>query len=515
MLLVVAAPAMAQADKYQHTGTGVLGEPYTVGQNPEPFYPLTDEETGTVYELYSGFVHLAPYVGERVTFEGQQSQGLEPGPGDPVSVNVTSLEPVDGGPPAQEIAVITGALEPVEEQSAEGPTHTITEHGTDDVYGLFSDAQGVDLSQYEGQSVAIYGVFQTQGAPISDFEDPNDVLVYVTSVESLEPLPGEPPRDPGAKITGVISANPDALIPGGEPTSHLIKEDGTGDVYMISNYGQGPDLVSHEGQRVTIYGIFQTYGGSISEFDDPTKVAIAVTRLEVLEDAAPSEEPEAERALVTFELAVQNEVPEGRTLGLGYAPLSNMPEDFKGVAFCTTDSEDTEGLPACEANETYTGTLKVPVGFEFSYDFLYTANYNAVRCDYMGPTEVFYSDTQVFTEATTVSATYTEDGLPADCRAVGEAPAVEDQYQDSGDSAEEPASDDAATDAPVTDEVATDEVATDEVATDDAATDENSSEDSVLSFLPDTGGFSPAIVGLVALLLLSGGGLLAYGSTRR
>ena len=38
-----------------------------------------------------------------------------------------------------------------------------------------------------------------------------------------------------AEITGVISANPDALIPGGEPTSHLITEDGTGDVYMISS----------------------------------------------------------------------------------------------------------------------------------------------------------------------------------------------------------------------------------------------------------------------------------------
>ncbi|CAN5566073.1 hypothetical protein BH24ACT22_BH24ACT22_10320 [soil metagenome] len=36
-----------------------------------------------------------------------------------------------------------------------------------------------------------------------------------------------------------------------------------------------------------------------------------------------------------------------------------------------------------------------------------------------------------------------------------------------------------------------------------------------LSVLPDTGGFSPAIFGLVALLLLSGGGLLAYRSTHR
>lgn len=65
-----------------------------------------------------------------------------------------------------------GALEPVAELAPEGPTHTITEYSTDNVYGLFSDAQGVDLSQYEGQSVAIYGIFQTQGNPMSNFADP-------------------------------------------------------------------------------------------------------------------------------------------------------------------------------------------------------------------------------------------------------------------------------------------------------------------------------------------------------
>jgi hypothetical protein len=47
-----------------------------------------------------------------------------------------------------------------------------------------------------------------------------------------------------AVVTSVISPNPDALIPGGEPTSHLITEDGTGDVYMISSYAQGVDLRS-------------------------------------------------------------------------------------------------------------------------------------------------------------------------------------------------------------------------------------------------------------------------------
>ena len=386
-----------------------------------------------------------------------------------------------------EEAVVAGVIQPVASPTVEGPTHVIVEDGTGDEYGLFSDAQGVDLSQYEGQLATVYGIFQTQGNPISNFDDPTEVPIYVTAVE----IPDEGPYETEyAEIAGVISPNPEATVPGGEIPSHLITEDATGDVYML--HGGEVDLRLYEGMHVTIYGPFQTLGGPLPP--DPTEIPIFVTSLEVIQDAEPPAYPDAKRVPVTFELTVQSAVPEGRTLGLGYAPIGNMPADFKGVAFCTTDSEDTEGLPVCEAGETYTGTLKVPVGFEFSYDFLYNVNYNAVRCDYMGPTEVFYSDTQVFTEATTVSATYTEDGLPEGCRVVGEAPAVEDQYQDSGDNVEEPVS----------------EGAGENVAPDDTASDGN-----VLSVLPDTGGFSPAILGLVALLLAGGSGLLAYGYTRR
>ena len=195
MMLVVAAPAMSQTDEYRHSGTGVLGPSYTVGEEPEPFYSLTDETTGVAYELYSGFVELGGYVDQRVYFEGQQSQGIPPGPNEPIPVNVTYIEPV----------------------------------GT----------EGVETN---------------------------------------------------AEVTGVISPNPDANIPGGEPTSHLIEEDGTGDIYMISSYGQGPDLASYEGQRVTIQGIFQTLGNPLSNFDDLTEVPIAVTSVEVLDDE-PGEKP--------------------------------------------------------------------------------------------------------------------------------------------------------------------------------------------------------------------------------
>ena len=40
--------------------TGVLGQPFFEGQDPEPLYPLTDEATGTTYTLTSGFVAWEP-----------------------------------------------------------------------------------------------------------------------------------------------------------------------------------------------------------------------------------------------------------------------------------------------------------------------------------------------------------------------------------------------------------------------------------------------------------------------
>ena len=61
-MLVAAVPAFAQGQG-PITATGVLGPPDTSGPDPEPTYPLTDEETGTTYELTSGFLKLEPYVG--------------------------------------------------------------------------------------------------------------------------------------------------------------------------------------------------------------------------------------------------------------------------------------------------------------------------------------------------------------------------------------------------------------------------------------------------------------------
>ncbi len=93
VMLAAAVPAFAQ-QQGAVTATGVLGPPDTSGPDPEPTYPLTDEGTGTTYELTSGFVELEPYVGQRVAIEGVRIPGINPR-----ALNVTEIQPVDGPPP--------------------------------------------------------------------------------------------------------------------------------------------------------------------------------------------------------------------------------------------------------------------------------------------------------------------------------------------------------------------------------------------------------------------------------
>ena len=98
LVLVIAAmvvalgalPALAQPTTL--TATGVLGQPFFEGQDPEPLYPLTDDATGTTYTLISGFVDLGAFVGQRVTIEGVRVPGI-----DPLSYNVTSIQPATPG----------------------------------------------------------------------------------------------------------------------------------------------------------------------------------------------------------------------------------------------------------------------------------------------------------------------------------------------------------------------------------------------------------------------------------
>jgi hypothetical protein len=100
-LLVAAASAYAQPQG-SVTATGVLMGPVEDGAlDPTPKYKMADEETGTNYVLVSGFVELAPFVGQRVTIAGEPIGGADWAP---PALNVTQIEPADGGddndPPA-------------------------------------------------------------------------------------------------------------------------------------------------------------------------------------------------------------------------------------------------------------------------------------------------------------------------------------------------------------------------------------------------------------------------------
>src|SRR5215212_6370963 len=100
-LLVAAASAYAQPQG-SVTATGVLAGPVEDGDlDPTPKYKMADEETGTNYVLVSGFVELAPFVGQRVTIAGEPIGGADWAP---PALNVTQIEPADGGddndPPA-------------------------------------------------------------------------------------------------------------------------------------------------------------------------------------------------------------------------------------------------------------------------------------------------------------------------------------------------------------------------------------------------------------------------------
>ena len=91
IVALAATSALAQQGEVRGpvTATGVLGEPYTQGQDPTVQYRLTDEATGTNYVLVSGFVDLNPYVGQRVTIWGAPVGGADYAP---PALNVTHIE---------------------------------------------------------------------------------------------------------------------------------------------------------------------------------------------------------------------------------------------------------------------------------------------------------------------------------------------------------------------------------------------------------------------------------------
>lgn len=87
---IAALPALAQqSGPTTLTATGVLVGPVEDNDpDPTPEFRLTDEATGTTYNLISGFVDLGAFAGQRVTIQGVRVPGI-----DPLAFNVTSIQP--------------------------------------------------------------------------------------------------------------------------------------------------------------------------------------------------------------------------------------------------------------------------------------------------------------------------------------------------------------------------------------------------------------------------------------
>ena len=101
---------------------------------------------------------------------------------------------------------------------------------------------------------------------------------------------------------------------------------------------------------------------------------------------------------VTFELAVDGNVPEGQTLALRLdrGSTSRFYEGPSGDAvFCSTNGNPN--LPACEDGGAYSDTLQVPAAEPIAFEYGRLGD----------GSEVFYSDTRTFDEDATVRATYT------------------------------------------------------------------------------------------------------------
>lgn len=343
---------------------------------------------------------------------------------------------------ATEEAEVTGVISANPEALVPGsePTsHLITEDGTGDVYMVSSYVEGLDLSQYEGRFVTIYGIFQTQGNPISNFDDLTEVPISVTEVYAdYDPAPE-------AEITGLIQP---LAEPMGEGATHTITETETGDVYGL--WSDTVDLARYEGKQATIYGIFQTQGGPITGFEDLTDLLIAVTSVEPLEPA-PAEPQEV---TLNFELIVEGEPPADATFWGQYlvegASVPLEDQDGDGVyAGSMSGGQPAEGAGFRIVQGT--GTEQLATG-------LYPGEPITVIKDFGAP---------VVEGDTTFKASVSFD----------EPPAPQDQHEP-------------------------------------APTDSPDNTPGSMDVLPDTGGFSLVVLGLV-VLLLGGGGLLVRGLMRR
>ncbi len=209
--------------------------------------------------------------------------------------------------------------------------------------------------------------------------------------------------------------------------THGIRDEASGAEYLLRS--DTVDLYSYHGERITVYGTYasantSSVSGDVSAgskaADEPRLVDI--TRVEpalVIDDATPCVEnlrsgepnpdydPDANECLtdppvycaaigckpgdsivVTFELTIEGEVPEGSGFFLDDGRM-----DVAADAFCS----DT-----CEEGSAYAVTRYLYPGNGISYEYY--------RADNSGSYEVFANGTRTFTEDETVSATYPDEG---------------------------------------------------------------------------------------------------------
>ena len=307
--------------------TGVLERAAPHGQDPTPIYAITDEATGTPYELISGFVELEPFVGQAVTIEGVPVPG-DPPPGAPVFLNVTSIVPV-GDPGGGQEVTATGLIEPLEATSFGYGTHALKVGGAP-VYAL--ESQSVDLGDHAGEQVTIYG------ALVPGYEDGLDggpPLVEVSRVEAA------PPDGETHGFRGTVTAiSGPAVLVEEDPS-----EEGSGDKGYFTVTEETGITERQEGERVPAAFedlevgqlVEASYAGPIAE-SYPTQGDAA--SIVILGGDGGGEE---ERATLSFELTVEGEPPPNAAF-FGFVPAEG------GMSAPLAD-QDGDGL--------YTGSMTV------------------------------------------------------------------------------------------------------------------------------------------------------------
>lgn len=217
------------------------------------------------------------------------------------------------------------------------------------------------------------------------------------------------------KVTGRLAEIADQPY-----ATHGIRDEASGDEYLLRS--DTVDLDAYNGKRATVYGAYafadaSPVSGDVSAssktVDEPRLVD--VIRVEAArymdgptpcDEYLPSGEPNPdydpgcpviespnEEVTVTFDLAIDGEVPEGRILS-----VDTGIQDVAHPVFCSTTTYSSS-LPRCEDGGTYSDTFEVPAG-SLSYE------YTVFDQNYGGIVEAFAADTRTCTEDETVSATY-------------------------------------------------------------------------------------------------------------